>query len=48
MDKCRACGTKLKEPNKYLPNTHISINHPDKINEDKPDFVVSIPEAVVI
>ncbi|GAH60663.1 unnamed protein product, partial [marine sediment metagenome] len=29
--------------NKYLPGTHIPIKHPDKIKEDKPDYVLILP-----
>ncbi len=29
--------------NKYLPGTHISIKHPDKIKEDKPDYILILP-----
>ncbi len=29
--------------NKYLPGTHILIKHPDKIKEDKPDYVLILP-----
>ena len=29
--------------NKYLPGTHIPIEHPDKIKEDKPDYVLILP-----
>jgi len=29
--------------NKYLPGTHIPIRHPDKIKEDKPDYVLILP-----
>ena len=29
--------------NKYLPGTHIPIKHPDKIEEDKPDYVLILP-----
>lgn len=28
---------------KYLPGTHIPILHPDKIKEDKPDYIVILP-----
>ncbi|MBT9130997.1 MAG: hypothetical protein DDT41_01295 [candidate division WS2 bacterium] len=28
---------------KFLPGTHIPIKHPDKINEDKPDYVLILP-----
>ena len=29
--------------NKYLPGTHIPIKHPDKIKEDKPDYILILP-----
>jgi len=29
--------------NKFLPGTHIPIKHPDKIKEDKPDYVLILP-----
>lgn len=29
--------------NKYLPGTHIPIRHPDKVKQDKPDFVLILP-----
>ncbi|MCB4790682.1 MAG: class I SAM-dependent methyltransferase [Elusimicrobia bacterium] len=29
--------------NKYLPGTHIPIRHPDKIKEDKPDYILILP-----
>ncbi len=29
--------------NKYLPGTHIPIKHPDKIKEDKSDYVLILP-----
>jgi SAM-dependent methyltransferase len=29
--------------NKYLPGTHIPIKHPDKIREDKPDYILILP-----
>jgi len=29
--------------NKYLPGTHIPIQHPDKMKEDKPDYVLILP-----
>ena len=29
--------------NKYLPGTHIPIKPPDKIKEDKPDYVLILP-----
>jgi SAM-dependent methyltransferase len=29
--------------NKYLPGTHIPINHPDMIKKDKPDYVLILP-----
>jgi len=29
--------------NKYLPGTHIPIKHPDKIMEDKPDYILILP-----
>ena len=29
--------------NKYLPGTHIPIKNPDKIKEDKPDYVLILP-----
>lgn len=29
--------------NKYLPGTHIPIKHPDKIREDKPEYVLILP-----
>ncbi|OGS45224.1 MAG: SAM-dependent methyltransferase [Elusimicrobia bacterium RIFOXYD2_FULL_34_15] len=29
--------------NKYLPGTHIPIKHPDKIKQDKPDYVLILP-----
>jgi len=29
--------------NKYLPGTHIPVKHPDKIKEDKPDYVLILP-----
>jgi SAM-dependent methyltransferase len=29
--------------NKYLPGTHIPTKHPDKIKEDKPDYVLILP-----
>lgn len=28
---------------KYLPGTHIPINHPNIINEDKPDYILILP-----
>ena len=28
---------------KYLPGTHIPVKHPDKIREDKPDYVLILP-----
>lgn len=28
---------------KYLPGTHIPIKHPDKIKEDKPDYILILP-----
>ncbi len=28
---------------KYLPGTHIPIFHPDKIKEDKPDYIIILP-----
>jgi SAM-dependent methyltransferase len=28
---------------KFLPGTHIPIHHPDRIAEDKPDFVLVLP-----
>ncbi len=27
----------------YLPGTHIPIYHPDKVREDKPDYLVILP-----
>ena len=27
----------------FLPGTHIPIHHPDRIREDKPDFVLLLP-----
>ncbi|MBU0778076.1 class I SAM-dependent methyltransferase [Patescibacteria group bacterium] len=33
----------LYKQNKYLPGTHIPIKHPDKIKEDKPDYVLVLP-----
>lgn len=29
--------------NKFLPGTHIPIKHPDKIKEDKPDYILILP-----
>ena len=29
--------------NKFLPGTHISIKHPGKIAEDKPDYILILP-----
>jgi SAM-dependent methyltransferase len=29
--------------NKYLPGTHIPIEHPDLIREDKPDYLLILP-----
>jgi len=29
--------------NKYLPGTHIPIKHPNKIKENKPDYVLILP-----
>lgn len=29
--------------NKYLPGTHIAINHPDIIKDYKPDYIVILP-----
>ena len=29
--------------NKYLPGTHIPVKHPDKIKEDKPDYILVLP-----
>jgi SAM-dependent methyltransferase len=29
--------------NKFLPGTHIPIKHPDRIKEDKPDYVLILP-----
>jgi SAM-dependent methyltransferase len=29
--------------NKFLPGTHIPIFHPDRIREDKPDYVLILP-----
>jgi len=29
--------------NKCLPGTHIPIKHPDKIKEDKPDYILILP-----
>jgi len=29
--------------NKYLPGTHIPIKHPDRIKEDKPDYILILP-----
>jgi len=29
--------------NQYLPGVHIPIEHPDKINETKPDYLVILP-----
>lgn len=28
---------------KYLPGTHIPVYHPDKIKEDKPDYIIILP-----
>jgi len=28
---------------KYLPGTHIPIYHPDRIEADRPDFVLVLP-----
>ena len=28
---------------KFLPGTHISVYHPDKIKETKPDYVLILP-----
>jgi len=28
---------------KYLPGTYISIFHPDKIKETRPDYVLILP-----
>lgn len=33
----------IHKQNKYLPGTHIPIQHPDKIKEDKPDYVLILP-----
>ena len=29
--------------NRYLPGTHIPIYHPDKIKEEKPDYLLMLP-----
>lgn len=29
--------------NKFLPGTHIPIKHPDKIKEDRPDYILILP-----
>ncbi|MDD5016356.1 MAG: class I SAM-dependent methyltransferase [Atribacterota bacterium] len=33
----------LQKQNKFLPGTHIPIKHPDRIKEDKPDYVLILP-----
>lgn len=32
-----------QKQNKYLPGTRIPVEHPDKIKEDKPDYVLILP-----
>jgi hypothetical protein len=27
----------------YLPGTHIPIHHPDRIQQDRPDYVLILP-----